>query len=384
MRKILFISPSKNIHTIWREWLRNPLEGYEFVAKKNKIDLDKMSNLKNNKLINFFYKKFIKNFFSPLQLNERFVSIPKCVDLIYSPDMIVKKKFPWVCDTEEAICFAGNDAQLLKKRKREIEKALGSKYCKKIMPFTEFGKKSLEREFDCSKFRDKIEVVHITANIPKITLKKDPKIVNILFVGTIHHPSLFNLRGGRELIEAFKILYEKYKNIKLNIISKIPKEIDTNFPGIKVFPLMEREKVFELYAKSDIFLAPSYLAFGMTFVEALGFGIPLIVTDMSGIAESVDKNGLIIHIKNKGQYEFIGPSISKYKDLENFIYKHNKNEIIENIVKTVSKLIENPKLMRQMGIESRKKYEEEFSIEYRNKKLKRIFDEAIEDSKGYV
>lgn len=53
------------------------------------------------------------------------------------------------------------------------------------------------------------------------------------------------------------------------------------------------------------------------------------------------------------------------------------HEVIEELVKSISRLIEDPQRRRQMGKAAR--YEIEFgrfTIEKRNEKLKRIFDEA--------
>ncbi|MCK5043483.1 glycosyltransferase [Candidatus Pacearchaeota archaeon] len=376
VKKILFNIPSSNLHAIWKDLIKNPPEGYRFVVEKNKIDLHKINTLKKNKIINFVYKNLLRKIISPLQLSEKFVNIPKNVDFAYSPNVMMTKKFPWVCDLEEAICLAGNNRTLLKKRKKEIERTLSSKYCKKIMPFTEFGKKNIEKEFNVSSFKDKIEVVHFASDIPKIETKKDSKFVNMIFVGTSHQtdPKIFNLKGGREAIAAFKILSKKYQNIKLTIFSNIPKDIDTNIDRLQICSLISRDKLLKIYAKSDIFLAPNYFGLGMTFVEAMGSGLPIIGTDMFGLPDAVDKNGFLINVRKKGKYEHGGPSSNDFTNFAEFIYKNNSQSMVNQIVEYISILMENPSLRTKMGEESRKKYEKEFSIEARNKKLKKIFD----------
>jgi glycosyltransferase involved in cell wall biosynthesis len=377
-KKIFFNLPTDNFHTIWKELINNPIEGYEFVFPEKKFNISKTNLLKKNKIINFLYKRIFYRLISPLKLNEKFIEIPKGIDLIYSAERIIKEKIPWVCDLEAASSLAGHNFDLLGKMKKEIEYYLSSKYCKKIMPFTKFGKITLEKEFDISSFKNKIELVHFGSHIPKIEIKKNSEFVDIVFVGTSNQtdPKIFHLKGGREAIEAFRILSKKYKNLRLKIISNIPKNIDINIEGLEVLPLIGREKLFEVYAKSDIFLAPSYFGLGMTFVEALGSGLPLVCGDMFGLSEIIDKNGFIINVKNKGRYEYRGPSIDDFSNFAEFIYRNNTQEIVKQIVEYISRLVEDPKLRIKMGRESRKKYEKEFSIEVRNKKLKKIFDEA--------
>jgi len=378
-KKILFNKTSENIHTLWKELVLAPPEGYEFIVQKSNLGFDKLDFLKKNKIIKYIYRRLLRKFINPIQLVEMSVSVPEGIDLIYSPDMLIKKDFPWVCDIEEAICFGGGDMKLLGKRRREIERILASKWCKKIMAFTEFGKETIEREFDTSLFKDKIEVVRFATEIPNLKHRKDSKEIVIIFVGTANQtdPKIFNLKGGREAIEAFRIISKKYDNVKLKVFSNVPKNIDTNIRGLEIVPLMDREKLLTFYAKSDIFLAPSYFGLGMTIVEALGSGLPMVCTDMFGMPEAIDegKNGLKMELKNKGKYKFNGPSISEFGEFGDFIYKNNGEDLINQIVEKLSILIENPKLRVKMGRNSRKKYEKEFSIEVRNKKLKRIFDE---------
>ena len=55
-------------------------------------------------------------------------------------------------------------------------------------------------------------------------------------------------------------------------------------------------------------------------------------------------------------------------------------EIVKQLVEKLSILIENKKLREKMGKEGRKMIEEgKLSIKERNKKLKKIYEEALED-----
>ena len=57
------------------------------------------------------------------------------------------------------------------------------------------------------------------------------------------------------------------------------------------------------------------------------------------------------------------------------------SKVVEDLVEKTSILIENEELRRKMGRAGRQEIETgKFSIKKRNKKLKRIFDEAIGDA----
>lgn len=378
-KKILFYETADNFHTIWQEILKNPPAGYTFVKPQKTAVGNNVVNLKKNKFARFMYKNLFHHFFNPLELVEKSIVIPEDISLVYSPEILVTKEVPWVCDVEVALSFAGHNMQLLAKNRKKIEDILASPYCKKIMPFTEFAKKTIEKEFDITRFKDKIEVVHFAADIPKVQHKWDKKMITIIFVGTANQkdPMIFNMKGGREAIEAFRILSKKYSNIQMKIISNIPAGIDTAIDRLEILPLMHREKLFELYAESDIFLAPTYLNLGMSFVEAMGCGLPIITTDMFGLPESVDKNGFIIKLKDQGIYRERSATIAEFPEFTSFLHEKNQEHLVTGIVHAISTLIENPHLIKKMSLASRDKYEREFSMEYKKRKLKAIFDKAI-------
>lgn len=378
-KKVLFYETADRFHTIWQEIVANPPKGYEFIMPEKTQTNENIKNLGKSKIVKFFYRNFFHHFVNPLEIIEKSIHVPENIDLIYSPERLVTRPVPWVCDVEVALSFAGHNNSLLQKNRKKIEMILSSEYCKKIMPFTNFGKKTIEKEFDTSLFKDKIEVVHFAADIPKLTHKRNTKMINIIFVGTANQkdPMIFNIKGGREAIEAFRILSKKYSNIRMKIISNIPENIDVKIDRLDVIPLMPREKLFKLYSESDIFLAPTYFNLGMSFVEAMGCGLPIITTDMFGLPEAVDKNGFIIKMKDQGVYKERSAAISEFPEFTKFLYEKNSEQIIKGIVYAVSALVENTKIIDIMSRASREKYEKEFSMEYKKRKLKEIFDAAI-------
>lgn len=97
-------------------------------------------------------------------------------------------------------------------------------------------------------------------------------------------------KGCVELFEAFKLLEEKYPNLRLLFVGPLEKE-DTIDPAlldwfyqnnsiIKTDRVSDVEKYF---AAMDIFVLPSYReGFGMSVVEAEAMAVPVIVTEIPG------------------------------------------------------------------------------------------------------
>ena len=91
----------------------------------------------------------------------------------------------------------------------------------------------------------------------------------------------------------------------------------------------DQENLKKLYASADIFVLPSFKeTFGIVFLEAMHHGLPIITTNVSAMPELIEegKNGLLVP-----------PADS------------------QALAEAISKLIENPDLIKQMGETGRRK-----------------------------
>lgn len=129
---------------------------------------------------------------------------------------------------------------------------------------------------------------------PNVSVGPAPKVTNsqtILFVG-----SHWERKGGPLLVEAFKIVYEKHPDATLQIIGCNP---GIDIPGIDVVGKVARHKLHHYFSHARVFVLPTQLeAFGIVFVEALHFGLPIIATNIGAIPDMVKhgNNGLLIDI----------------------------------------------------------------------------------------
>lgn len=118
-------------------------------------------------------------------------------------------------------------------------------------------------------------------------------------------------KGINYLIDAFKILSEKHKNISLDVVGEgdaknaLEEQAENlgvsskiNFAG-----RIEHNNLPEIYQSADIFVLPS-LNEGMsnTILEAVASGLPVVATDTGGTKELVKNgiNGLIVKMKDAG------------------------------------------------------------------------------------
>ena len=121
-------------------------------------------------------------------------------------------------------------------------------------------------------------------------------------------------KGIQELVEAFKKLHIKNKNILLYIVGwsdyDNPRHVSNDFissitsdTGITF--LGKRIDIPELLAMSDVFILPSYYREGVprSLLEALSMGLPIITTDMPGCRITINNNLNGILIQPKSVYE---------------------------------------------------------------------------------
>lgn len=158
--------------------------------------------------------------------------------------------------------------------------------------------------------RNKIEVVPNGINLSeyeslpekgefrkKYSIRDDEKI--ILYLGRLHQ-----IKGIDLLVNAFSSIKKESNGVKLVIagpddgfLSSLKKQSDDLKLGDKIIftgPLYDRNKL-EAYVDADVYVLPSvYEIFGITVLEACACGIPVIVTNRSGITDFVENVGYVV------------------------------------------------------------------------------------------
>jgi glycosyltransferase involved in cell wall biosynthesis len=389
------------IHSLYRTLVRCPPEGYQILGEE--VDSAKLkqqpasSVSKKQLLLQSFDRNLANNactkrvwqeartlfymFIKKTQSSHELLEVD--VDLIYSLQQLAFVKRPWVADFEFANALVDyNDIRL---GKGFVQRALASKYCRKILPWSDWAKRTLLRSIECKPFEDKIETVHFATDMKKFTKKKNDGKTRLLFIGStnLYNYLNFEWKGGFEVIDAFLKLSKKYDDLELVVRSWVPAEIRekwTRSSNIKIYSSpLSKEGIADLYASSDVFLFPSYLNMGVAILEAMSYELPVIAVDLYDTPEAVQdqKTGLLLTPPpNLPYYIWNGAPNHQQQSLLLGIRQH-RGWMTDQIVEKVSLLIEESSLRKRLGHEARHLVEHgEFSLERRNEKLKRIFDEA--------
>jgi len=363
----VYINPG--VHPQFEEITRYPPEGVEYLVDKTKGDHNNEWMRKKRILITLVQKY--------LQLPRiTYLKKAKDCDVIHSTRGIMPlNKKPWVTDIESGAAFAGLEWTSLKKplMKRLIRKYLSSKYCKKILPQSEAAKKSLLENIDCTGFEHKIETLYLAWHTTKLK-RKPSKKVRISFIGRD-----FYHKGGSDLLEAFKILNKKYPGkLKLKYKGNVPENKRINLPNVEYLENIPDPKKFydAIFGDCDIYVQPTTIdSFGVSILEAMSTGLPIVCTDDFTLPELVEDghNGFLVK-SPVHWYKYLRRGSKTYDK----IIRKPHPETVKELVEKISILVDKPKLRKKMGRNSFKMVESgKFSIKERNKKLKRIYEEAL-------
>jgi len=267
--------------------------------------------------------------------------------------------------------------------------------CKKLIFVSEASKKSF---YSTIKYSEKVKknlenksvvIYPIPIEKQQTQIKKFNGRTNFIFAGT------FYMKGGMEIIKAYESLYKKYPNTQLTIITAIHmmREGDIEFikslPGvILINAQLNEHQMIEIYKSNDVFILPTFRdGFGLVLVEALAYGMPLIITDQYATSEMVldGYNGFIypnhpLKDYDTKTYELLGKYYNPkdfYHDLFKF-QKEGKTKALENFIyNSMEKFILNTDLIEEFSKNSIDLYNKKFHYQLISDKIESVFLDAI-------
>ncbi len=386
--KKIYFEPAGRIHSSQWELINYPPEGYQFITSETLLD----KRIVGSDLMFYKLRLSVLDRLMPLNLAKAWLDtylrkIPEDVDLIYASNHPVFRKKPWVVNVEWAHVLIGRDLRHFARYKKSVEKLLASEYCKKIFTWTEVAKKSILLNFTCDDFEHKIEVIPPAVHSKDFAKDYSQDKVRLLFIGSINNPADFEAKGGKEALQAFAILNRKYDNLEFVVRAKLPSYVRTKYTALSNLRMVDEILPWQLleleFKQADIFLFPSHLLQNTVVLEAMSYGLPVVTTEIGASSEEYIEDGVtgfVVASSEKVPY-FLGNFILTSETIhQSRLIKatHSvETKVVDELVAKTSLLIENPDLRRKMGKAARWEVDHgRFSIEKRNKRLKRIFDEA--------
>lgn len=377
------------MHSLYNELVLSPPEGYQFVTAPTSVD--RTFRLASKIRLAYVLQQRILAPLLPLVLLKSYAekylkTPPNRTDLTYACEHLVFRQEDWVVSMGGVTELVGGEGRHVRQFKKLIEAKLGSARCKGVICYYEVAKKSLEAGLDCRGFEDKAFVVHLAVRKKSLDKNHNDERVRLLFVGSVNIPGQFEIKGGKETLEAFVNLQKRYDNLELVIRSDVPQDIRDRYRGLPNLRIIDQiipwETLEQEFQAADIFVLPAHCTVGMAMLDAMSYEMPVVTTDVYANPELVQDaaTGFVVRHPDNVPYSRDGLPVSMFSPSFTKAIKRTNRRLVEDIVRQTSILIENPDLRRKMGKAARQEVEEgKFSIERRNGQLKEILDRATAD-----
>jgi len=371
-------------HNLYTYIVDYPPKGVEYIVPP-KPTISKSSRF--DSLKRFAYLHAHTLFKEPLK-----IPITTDAELVHSAGgMIPVTNKPWILGYVEHIGdFVGFTKGWLARARdpvyhRKIEKALSGEQCKGIITYADAGKRTLERTLDISRFEEKLSTINIAVPLNAPAKRQETGMTRFFFMGSMNFPHNFEIKGGREVIHAFKRMHETNPDTELIIRSAIPdylkKEVEHDAIRVISAPL-SWSKLSELFMQTHVFVQPNYLSAATAPIEAMSFGLPLITARVGSNPEIVahKKNGLLFDAPTLPYYD--DDLIPRYEHMLDYaadIRNHSFDEETAQIEACMILMAERPQKRKAMAQDAHASVEHgKFSIGVRNKTLKALYNAALD------
>lgn len=315
-------------------------------------------------------------------LTDRFRPAPRGTDVTYAVNHLVLRPEPWILDLNcELPAILVGPERRFDWYRGVVERALRSPHCRKIFARVEAGKRSLAAACG-EEVGSKTEVVYWSVPKQRFTKAFTNGRVRLLFVGSVNIPGQFELKGGREALEAYLLLRKRYDHLEMTVRSDMPASLKRRYGGVPGLTILDeampRPQVEREYRAADIFVQPGHVTPGMAFLEAMSYELPVVTTDVWGNGEMVrdGETGFLVPKSSLGP-DFEGDRLYARSRRFERVLRNVDPRMVSALAEKLSILIDDAELRRRMGRAGRHEIERgTFSTARRNARLKRLLDEA--------
>jgi glycosyltransferase involved in cell wall biosynthesis len=274
-------------------------------------------------------------------------------DIVYLwGGLMLSGKF--IVDLDNPWSLVGYNPSAMRLYRGIVKRFLLSERCERIYCISQACRQSLKLIFGEIVFM-KAEVRYPTHGISVETPSRSVSESNhtrFLFVG-----SQFEIKGGAALLEAYQRVHKENSDVSLTIITHLPAEyraLVSSLPNIEVFaPEFDRQELFQrFFSKSDVLVHPSFMeSFGMTILEAMAHGVPVISNDIYAISEMVvdgETGYLLVPPISKWSGFLPNDNFTKKEQFVSMIRRMDQGPYIEALSDRMIKLSREPALRQSM------------------------------------
>ena len=257
--------------------------------------------------------------------------------------LITTGKF--IVDLDNPYSLVGYNPSAMPIWRYAIAMVLQSSRCLQIRCLSEACRSAVGKLFG-EKVLNKAVVVYprLDQEIKKVN-QTAPEGPRFLFVGT-----QFSIKGGPELLMAFRKVRAKIPSARLDLVTHLPLEYQllAEQDGVEIHKAnLTRAEVWSKFMRnSDVLVHPSYMeSFGMVLLEALSHGMAIIANDVYAHREMVFEgvNGLLLEPPvYYWEGGLAGPLFFHQSEASSFIKSINKDEYVAQLARSMVAIAEDP------------------------------------------
>jgi glycosyltransferase involved in cell wall biosynthesis len=388
------------------EHIHDPPPGYEFVTAgevggSNYTRVFKsIVSLSRDSLANGATSRDLSRFIRSRSLRAQ-MSLPNA-ELAFLPSSpFILGQAPWVIEIEDTTTLFAPFPRINGKRVYPrllgldgiydsgffpcVKALLEDDACRGIICHVRSTAESIPVLFKNPKLADKVSCVPLGIRArPKLKAAAGKGSVTILFTNSWHQGATgFYLRGGLDVLEAFSKLYSEQARVRLVVRSKLPEDLGERYRQIiercdveVIEKFLSTEEIEALFDRADIYVLPSARLHVVSILQAMVYGLAVVVSDGWGIPEYVDhgRNGWIV----PGRYGKVSWMDNNGMLREDYRPLFSADSIVTNrLTEALSTLIEHEDMRGTLGEAARRDVETIFSMERWNRGLASAFDKAL-------
>jgi len=208
---------------------------------------------------------------------------------------------PWVQENDTSVSqfldgYMGKNANKFSWLIELSSDVINSKSNKALITWSQWAADGFARD---GVEREKIRVIPLPFKpTPKSGLDEGKGQRVVLFVGLD-----YERKGGDVVLSVMQQVKREVKDAKLIYVGRIPDEKIRYFnqDWIEHYEYLERDKLLQLYSLADAFFMPTRAeAYGLSLLEAMGNGTPVVSTKVGAIPEIVCDECGYLHAVNDG------------------------------------------------------------------------------------
>jgi glycosyltransferase involved in cell wall biosynthesis len=261
---------------------------------------------------------------------------------------------------------------------------LRSDRCRAILPWTETAARAFHATFRPDpRVADKVRVVYPAVRLPELrTDRETSDECRLLFVANRPEYNAV-LKGGRELLAAFKVVRRTFSSASLTMVGPMPAALQAearSTPGVVLTGSISREALDRIYRHSDVYVMPTLSdTFGMVFLEAMAYGLPVIALDRPFTRDIVQNGvtGVLVPAPCTDANWVLGDGRLKTRSevfIQTVLQCPADEMVITSLVSAITMLVGNRALRQTLGAAGRKEVSSgRFSIARRNASLRTIY-----------